>query len=219
MPSWVVALYSVRGRNKTKTNNELENMTTLVLWANSYTKKAQPPGLLTCNSGDSCYQVSCLSPTRHRIGRPRKRRLEQSEPQRLNQQIHLIDRATQLHDCCLQWSSYRDAEQYTLAKPALTLLPYVLTLFWTILHPYQPSNVVVIHLSSSTTYLWTPIYISLTIPGLSHYYCYTRVFRFACLMPVHTHSARVLYTNSQLWDPLWNRTRIIPWTRMLCYIR
>ena len=48
MPSWVLALYSVRGRNKTKTNNELENMTTLVLWANSYTKKAQPPGLLTC---------------------------------------------------------------------------------------------------------------------------------------------------------------------------
>lgn len=96
MPSWVVALYSVRGRNKTKTNNELENMTTLVLWANSYTKKAQPPGLLTCNSGDSCYQVSCLSPTRHRIGRPHKRRLEQSEPQRLNQ---ATDRATQLHDC------------------------------------------------------------------------------------------------------------------------
>ena len=38
-------------------------------------------------------------PPRRRIGRPRKRQHpEQSEPQRLNRQLHLIDRATQLHD-------------------------------------------------------------------------------------------------------------------------
>ena len=40
------------------------------------------------------------APPRHQTGHPRKRQHpEQSEPQRLNRQLHLIDRATQLHDC------------------------------------------------------------------------------------------------------------------------
>ena len=40
------------------------------------------------------------APPCHQTGRPCKRQHpEQSEPQRLNRQLHLIDRATQLHDC------------------------------------------------------------------------------------------------------------------------
>jgi len=55
------------------------------------------------------------APPRQRIGRPRKRRHpDDSDPPRLNQQLHLLDKHIQFHDCvvCSSRSTQRHRTQY-----------------------------------------------------------------------------------------------------------
>ena len=98
------------------------------------------------------------APPHRRIGCPRKRQHpDQSEPQRLNRQLHL-DRATQLHDCvvCSDRSTKRCRTIYfcktCIDTPALMRSP----MFRTISHSYQLQTIAVIHLLDTCKLFTTP---------------------------------------------------------------
>jgi len=93
------------------------------------TRQTKPSGLPASIVESLASRYLASAPPRRCIGRPRKRHHpDDSDPQRLNQQLHLLDKHVQFHDCvvCSSRSTQRHRTQF-FVKHAVILLCYALT--------------------------------------------------------------------------------------------